>query len=153
MNRDQAVGLKACPFCGATTANTECVCEPPIGSYETGCGTCQAYVWGESRELAEAAWNRRAVEVVEKRDLEGEPDELLLSLTDEPDPDDEPTLVSGTSATCGQCEDYRPGTCVSRDVPDDMRDRPRTGSTGACVAYRSRREFLLRTCPYPRRKP
>ncbi|MGD8454706.1 MAG: hypothetical protein PVJ57_23065 [Phycisphaerae bacterium] len=92
-----------------------------------------------------------AVELVEKRDLEGEPDELLLSLTDEPDPDDEPTLVS---CTCGQCVDYRPGTCASPDVPDEIRARPRTGATRACVAYRSeRREFLMRTCPYVPRKP
>jgi len=44
--------LKPCPFCGASDASI-------VGSWIVCCGSCQGYTWGETKDEAEAAWNRR----------------------------------------------------------------------------------------------
>jgi hypothetical protein len=58
-----APALKPCPFCGANTAkviNDWAMPEAPdCGHYEIECGTCQAYTWGATLDVAAATWNRR----------------------------------------------------------------------------------------------
>ena len=55
--------LLPCPLCGASGASTE----DCGGHYETSCGTCQVYTWGEAPSESESTWNHRPVALLMSR--------------------------------------------------------------------------------------
>ncbi len=51
--------LKPCPFCGATEASVQPIdVARDLDAHDVTCGSCDAYVWGDTKGEAVAAWNR-----------------------------------------------------------------------------------------------
>lgn len=57
--------LKACPHCGSRGASSF-----DNGPWETLCGMCPSYTWGETKEESEGAWNRRVEDEIDLRKLQ-----------------------------------------------------------------------------------